>query len=107
MAAGEVYADWRGLASARDQVAAVHDELVSDQRRLRSAVGGLLDGDWRGVAASAYAEGWQEWTSSADIVLESLATMGELIDGVLRDLQARDEGVGGDLSALHGRLGGA
>lgn len=102
---GELYAQWQGLRAARDQVATVHDELVTDQRRLRTSVDGLLDGDWRGVAATAYAEGWTEWTTSADEVLESLATMAQLIDGVLQEFHATDDGVERDVSGLHGRLG--
>jgi len=107
VADGEVYAQWQGLMAARDQVATIHDELVADQRRLRTSVDGLLGGGWRGVAAKAYAEGWEEWTTSADGVLESLATMAQLIDGVLQDLHATDDVVERDVSGLHARLGGA
>jgi WXG100 family type VII secretion target len=106
VADGEVQAQWQGLMAARDQVATIHDELVADQRRLRGSVDGLLDGGWRGVAASAYAEGWNEWTTSADGVLESLATMAQLIDGVLTEFVVTDDGVERDVSGLHARLGG-
>jgi WXG100 family type VII secretion target len=105
MADGELYAQWQGLMAARDQVSTIHDELVTDQRRLRTSVDGLLDGGWRGVAATAYTEGWGEWTTSADAVLESLATMGQLIDGVLREFHVTDGGVERDVSGLHARLG--
>jgi WXG100 family type VII secretion target len=105
MSEGEMHAQWQGLMAARDQVAAVHDELAADQRRLRTSVDGLLDGDWRGVAASAYAEGWGEWTTSADAVLGSLETMAQLIDAVLRDFRGTDDAVLGDVSGLQARLG--
>jgi WXG100 family type VII secretion target len=80
------------------------DALGDSRDRIDREVGALLDGDWTGLAADAFADAWQEWQTGARRVAEALAVMGGLLDAVQRDLWARDTDAQARLDAVHGRL---
>lgn len=90
---------------------AVHDvrraaELLRDDRdRVARRVDTLLDGGWAGPAATAYADGWEDWKRSADVVLDGLSRMAELLDAVHADVVATDAASGAGLDRLGARLG--
>ena len=62
------------LAAVAD-VRRTADRLRADRDQVAREVDALLDGSWRGPAATAYAEGWADWKRSAAVVLDGLATM--------------------------------
>lgn len=91
----------------RDAVVGLHDaaaRLTTCRDRAARSVHGLL-GSWRGTASSSYAEGWEEWRSGADRVLDGLTTMAGLLEAVSADLGATDTSSADSLGRLIARLG--
>lgn len=91
----------------RDTVADLHDaaaRLTSCRERAARSVDALL-GSWRGTAASAYAEGWDEWRHGAARVLDGLTTMATLLDAASADYVSVDASSGSSLDRLTARLG--
>lgn len=94
-------------AAFRDTVADLRDaagRLTGSRDRAARSVDALLGG-WRGTASSTYAEGWAEWRSGADRVLEALTATATLLDAVDADLAATDTSSGDALARLSARLG--
>lgn len=86
-------------------VAAASERLRTDRDRVARQVGVLLDGGWSGTAATAYAEGWSDWCTGAERVLDGLVAMGRLLDAVHLDLTEHDVGSQAGLTRLMARLG--
>ncbi|NYD43150.1 WXG100 family type VII secretion target [Nocardioides panaciterrulae] len=91
--------------AALGDLAAAADRLGGCRDRMAGEVGALLDGGWSGVAAEAFASGWEEWRAGAGEVLAGLLAMRDLVDRVHRDLTARDLAAAGGLAGVAGRLG--
>lgn len=68
------------------------DRLHIARRRAGQQVDGLLDGDWSGLAAEAFGEGWAAWCSGSQEVLDGLAALGRLVEAVRLDLMQQDAG---------------
>ncbi|WP_345520441.1 WXG100 family type VII secretion target [Nocardioides conyzicola] len=101
----DLIADHPAFRAAVADVAAAADRLRADRDRVAHQVDTLLDGGWRGTAAASYAEGWSQWCTGAERVLDGLVTMGRLLDAVHLDLTERDLGAQAGLDRLAGRLG--
>ena len=101
----ELSADHPAFRAAISDVIAAADRLRDDRDRVARQVDVLLDGGWSGPAATAYAEGWDDWCAGAERVLDGLVTMGRLLDAVHRDLTERDLGARTGLDRLAARLG--
>ena len=102
---GILNVDHPTFRAAVADIAAATDRLRSDRDRVARQVDLLLDGGWRGPAATAYAEAWSDWCAGADRVLDGLATMGRLLDAVHGDLTEHDLGAHAGLDRLMARLG--
>lgn len=74
------------IAEVRDAA----EQLREARARIGADVDSLLHGGWRGVAADAFAEGWADWRTGAQDVLDGLVAMGQLLDAVHLDLTERD-----------------
>lgn len=92
------------LAQAVAGLRRVGDVLHRRRSITERQVDALLDGGWSGAAATAYLEGWQEWRAGCDEVLESLATMADLVVAAGVDLDTADVGVRDVHESLTGRL---
>ena len=58
----------------------VGDEARADLASLGLAARDLLEGEWRGAAATAFARGWSQWQHGAGEVLDGLAAMARLLE---------------------------
>jgi WXG100 family type VII secretion target len=83
----------RGRADVRE---AAH-RLRAARDRADHRVTGFLQAGWRGTAADAYADAFDDWRRAARRVEDGLTAMAELMDVAQRDLHARDAAVGEDL----------
>ena len=101
----DLIADHPAFRAAVADVAAAADRLRADRDRVARQVDVLLDGGWSGTASASYAEGWSDWCTGAERVLDGLVTMGRLLDAVHLDLTERDLGSRTDLARLSARLG--
>jgi len=86
------------------------DRLHTARRHLGQQVDGLLDGDWSGLAAEAFGEGWAGWCSGSQEVLDGLLALRRLVEAVRLDLMQQDAGtqvrigsIAQDLAAGHAR----
>ena len=73
-------------------------------RRLRTArdradhrVTGFVHAGWRGTAADAFADAFDDWRVAARRIEDGLTAMAELMDVTQRDLHAQDATVAEDL----------
>jgi WXG100 family type VII secretion target len=76
----------RGRADVREAA----ERLRTARDRADRRVTGFVRAGWRGVAADAFADAWEEWRAAAADVEQGLSRMAELMDGTQRDLHARD-----------------
>lgn len=60
------------LFSAQAMVSDAATEARAELTRLRAAAQDLLGHGWRGSAAAAFGEGWQQWVHGAELVLSAL-----------------------------------
>ena len=81
------------------------DLLSADRDRVGRRVETLLDGGWRGPAATAYASGWAQWCAGADQVLDGLRTMGRLLEAVEVGYVESDRSAGAAAARIAARLG--
>lgn len=102
---GTIAADHEAFRDAVADVRRAADRLRGDRDRVARRVDALLDGGWRGAAATSYAAAWEEWTRGADRVLAGLDTMGDLLEAVDASLLRTDAGCGAGLGRLTARLG--
>ncbi len=101
----EITADHPAFLAAVADVRRAADLLRDQREAVAARVGSLLDGGWQGSAATSYAEGWEQWTRAATSIEHGLATMGDLLEVVDRDLVRTDTGAGDGLTRLQARLG--
>lgn len=85
-------------------VRAACDLLETDVASIDKRVRGFVDSGWKGLAADAFVESWDEWKAAADDVQEALVGMGELLGAALRDFTAQDDASQASLDALSARL---
>lgn len=83
--------DHQALTTAVADLRAGADAFHDARQRASSEVGALLDGDWTGVAADSFNDGWADWKAAAGDVLDGLVAMGRLLDAVHADLTQRDD----------------
>ncbi|MDF1604056.1 WXG100 family type VII secretion target [Nocardioides sp. YIM 152315] len=86
-------------------VDAAAGRLRCDRDRVSHRVETLLDGGWRGTAATAYAEGWSGWRDGADQVLAALEAMTSLLRAADADLVETDDDSGSSIALIAARLG--
>ena len=97
--------DHTAFRAAVADVHAAADRLRDDRDRVAQEVDGLLDGGWSGAAATAYADGWDDWKQAAARVLAGLDTMGQLLEAAHVDLARSDVSSGDSIAQLAERLG--
>ena len=100
-----ISADHTAFRAAVDDVRLAADRLRAERARASDRVEGLLGAGWRGVAATAYAEGWAAWTEASGRVLAALEEMAALLAAVDADLAATDGSAAGSIARLAARLG--
>lgn len=92
------------MATARDDVIAIHGELSHDYAALSRNVEALLTSGWRGKARDSYADGWADWLEGASAVLAGLEEMGTLL-GVNRSVYVQnDDTTAGQMAAAAQRV---
>ena len=67
------------VSAASADLAAVADDLGDELRRLSGRVGAVLDSDWHGSAADAFAADWQVWHSAAVDATAALDTLADAL----------------------------
>lgn len=67
------------LGSASDQLQSIADELRDGLRRLVSHADRVVDGTWRGDAASVFANEWNEFRETAESVVEDADVIAGLV----------------------------
>ena len=67
------------LSNASDQLQSIADELRDELRRLISNTGRVVEGTWRGEAATAFAREWEEFRSAAEAIVEDADVIAGLI----------------------------
>lgn len=102
---GTITADHAAFRVAVADVRRAADLLRHDRDRVAREVDALLDGGWRGAAASSYAEAWSDWMRAAETVLGGLAAMADLLRAADADLADSDLTAGSALDVLTARLG--
>jgi uncharacterized protein YukE len=102
----DINQDDEAYQRAQAQIADVHDELVRAQRTATSQVRSLLGRGWTGVAAREYAEGWDDWESGCDLVLDGLAGMNAALTSASLALHHSDGAQAAAMAWLDQRLGG-
>jgi WXG100 family type VII secretion target len=102
---GMITADHVAFRVAVADVRRVAGLLRQDRDRVAREVDGLLDGGWRGTAASSYAAAWTDWTRAAETVLTGLSAMAELLSAADARLVDSDLAAGSALEVLTARLG--
>jgi WXG100 family type VII secretion target len=70
----------------------VADEGRTDLARLSSTVEQLVGNRWRGIAASRFGAGFDEWRAAAGDGLAALEVMADLLEANGRDYTASDGG---------------
>ncbi|GAB3778989.1 WXG100 family type VII secretion target [Nocardioides ungokensis] len=68
------------------------DRLHTTRRQAGRHVDGLLDGDWSGLAAEAFGEGWAGWCRGSQEVLDGLLALRRLVEEVRLGLMQQDAG---------------
>lgn len=58
--------------------------------RLRASAHDLLGYAWRGVAATAFDAGWQEWAAGAELVLHALQEMADALGRTAADYEQNE-----------------
>ena len=67
------------LSSASDQLQSIADELRDELRRLVSHADRVVEGSWRGEAASVFANEWHEFRETAESIVEDADVIAGLV----------------------------
>ncbi|MGV0738214.1 WXG100 family type VII secretion target [Mycobacterium syngnathidarum] len=76
----ELRVETTALDSASDQLQSIADELQDELRRLVSNTERVVEGTWRGEAATAFAREWEEFRSAAESVVEDADVIARLVE---------------------------
>lgn len=68
----------------------ISDDLRTEMSVLRREMDALLNGGWRGQAATGFTHGWELWLRGANDVLDALRSMGRLLGETGLDYQRTD-----------------
>ena len=98
-------AEYRALNAGIAQIDAIHRDLVAVLRGAGREVDSLVNRDWTGPAADAFAGGWNDWSNDADGVLAALDATRQLMTQAVVDLEHTDGGVAARAASLHSKLG--
>jgi len=90
----------QGRAEVREAAGVLRRDRASIDERVQS----FLDAGWRGVAAEAFSEAWQDWLTAATDVEEGLAAMAELLDATQRDFNTQDDASQANLDKISARI---
>jgi WXG100 family type VII secretion target len=82
-------AELQSTAAALGQIG---DETRVEVARLGAAASALLDGGWQGPAATAFRQGWTQWSAGAVEVLDALEAMSRLLVATGQGYQVAEEG---------------
>ncbi|OMB89919.1 hypothetical protein A5746_21790 [Mycolicibacterium conceptionense] len=67
------------LDSASDQLQSIADELQDELRRLVSNIERVVEGTWRGEAATSFAREWEDFRSAAESVVDDADVIAGLV----------------------------
>lgn len=90
----------RGRSDVRD---AAH-RLRTARERADQRVTGFVHAGWRGVAADAFVDAWDDWRIAATDVEQGLVAMAGLMEATQRDLHALDTVSQAHLDAVAARI---
>ncbi len=94
------------LTVAAADVDRVHGALTAALGDVSAEVTSLVGSSWRGAAASAFQDGYDEWERGARQVLEALVATGSALDATRADYLGVDDAAADVLDRLGARLGG-
>src|SRR6476469_9051528 len=92
---------WSSVEQLRDAAA----ELDQQRTAIAGEVDSLLDSGWRGAAAAAFAEAWDEWLIGADEVGGGRGALAAAVGLSGRLLTSSDDDASAAVDILRGRLG--
>lgn len=92
------------LRAAQVSVSDVAGEIRTGLTSLASDVEELLGGGWKGMAATTFAAGWQDWCTGGYDVLDALGRMAQLLAVTAHTYDDTDTVSTIDFSCLDGRL---
>ena len=75
----EIALGYDAFRTAADQLRDAAAELEDQRTAIAREVDGLLDGGWRGEAATSFAEAWDDWVSGADDVVAALTSLASAV----------------------------
>ena len=99
-----VQLDHAVMSSSAGSLESRASEMSSRRAQIEASVEALL-AHWRGEAATRFADLWEEWSSSAELVLDGLSAD---ISGIRQShdlISCADESTGDEHTRLQGRLG--
>ena len=92
------------LATARQRIGALHDELVTEQAALSRRVEHLLDGSWSGGAATQFRTAWSQWCRGMRDLVTGVGLEGDAIALTRAELVGVDEERAAVTRRMHERL---
>lgn len=95
------------LSTARTDTAQARSALAAAIGDVAAEVTAVAGSSWRGTAATAFREGYDEWRRGAEQVLAALDTTAELLAVTQRGYVASDDASATTLTRLAARLGAA
>ena len=91
---------------AQDQLSNVYDDLVAEQRALERTMSTLFSDGWTGVAADEFVDGWADWRTGCNDVLDGLVRMNQAMTTVSIGLHLSDTHNHDAIDRVRSRLGG-
>jgi WXG100 family type VII secretion target len=71
---------YAAVVGAANHTALAADRLQLDLSRIAAEVESLLTGGWKGPAADAFRECWDDWVAGSRDVIEGLSAISSLLD---------------------------
>jgi WXG100 family type VII secretion target len=73
------------------RLAQLGGEVRNRLEQIGQEVDGLLGSGWRGRASAGFGDGWRQWRSGADEVIDGLSRMAELLSAAGRDYDGAEQ----------------
>ncbi|MBN3456392.1 WXG100 family type VII secretion target [Mycobacterium sp. DSM 3803] len=102
--AGELRVETDTLASTSDELQTIADGLRDELRRLISNTESVVEGSWRGEAATAFAREWEEFRSAAESIVEDADVIAGLVALSAKQYSGTDEASAQMLRATWSRV---
>lgn len=78
------------LAACGSMLQRIGADVRAEMRVLTKEMDTVLGQGWTGSAAKGFSQGWEQWLSGANEVLDALQSLGQLLDDTGANYQAGD-----------------